>query len=295
MLLPVVAVWLLLPMVAVGQGALSRCEVGINGGGMNYLGDLNDQSMLGRLNMGYGAFFRYSIDERWGVSAQGAYGHIEGGNPRGLEGVRGDCIEERNLSFLSYVGEVSARVEFNFFPYGRAGQQYHWTPYIFAGIGLFGFNPTARYTSPLTGEIEWVALQPLGTEGQGTNEYPDRSKYTLIQANIPFGIGFKFKPNNLLAFSVEYGFRKTWTDYLDDCSLTYVGGDLLNHYHPQEPSAALADRTGEVCPGYEHAPGLLRGDDTLDDWYAYICATVSFRLDKVFWWVGKKKCNNKNY
>ena len=281
---------LLLPALAIGQGALSRMELGLNGGGMNYLGDLNNQSMLGRLNWGYGAFFRYNLDERWAVTAGGARGQIEGGNPRGLEGVRGDWDPRRNLSFLSPVTEATLRVEFNFLPYGMEGQMHKVSPFIFAGVGLFGFNPKALYTNPLTGETAWHALQPLGTEGQGTPDYGNRRPYTLIQLCMPFGVGVKAKPNKLFAFSVEYGFRKTWTDYLDDCSLTYVGAELLERYHPNSASAALADRSPQP-----NAPGIKRGDDSLDDWYAYIAATLSLRLDRMLWWVGKKKCDNKNY
>lgn len=284
------ALLLLLPALAIGQGALSHMEIGLNGGGMNYLGDLNNQSMLGRLNWAYGAFFRYNFDDRWAMTASAAHGHIEGGNPRGIEGARGDWDPQRNLSFLSPVTEATLRMEFNFFPFGLESQHYRISPFLFAGLGLFGFNPQALYTNPLNGETSWVALQPLGTEGQGTPDYASRRPYTLIQLCMPFGVGVKAKPNKILAFSVEYGFRKTWTDYLDDCSLTYVGAELLDRYHPNSASAALADRSPQP-----NAPGIKRGDDSLNDWYAYIAATLSLRLDRMLWWVGKKKCDNKNY
>lgn len=277
------------------QRTLGKCEIGIADGGMNYLGDLNGQSMLGRLNLGYGGFFRYNLDDRWSVHVSMNYGQVEGGNPRMLEGVKGDCIERRNLSFLSPIYEASGRFEFNFLPFGLNGNQYHWTPFIFAGLGLFSFNPTTLYVDPMTGEQRWIDLQPLGTEGQGTEEYASRTKYTLIQMIMPFGLGFKFKPNKIFAFSIEYGFRKTWTDYLDDVSLTYVGNNLLNHYHPDGMAATLADRTNEVVPGFENAEGIKRGDDSLNDWYSFINCTLSFRLDKLLWFVGKKKCDNKNY
>ena len=275
---------------SMGQSGLMRCEIGFNGGGMNYLGDLNDQSMLGRLNWAGGALFRYRFDDRWSLRIEADYGHIEAGNPRGINGVNGDCLPHRNLSFLSHIIEGSARMEFNFRPFGNTTTQSHWTPYIFGGIGLFSFNPTALYTNSLTGEQSWVDLQPLGTEGQGTELYPDRQPYQLIQLNMPFGLGFKFKPNPMLMFSIEYGFRKTWTDYLDDCSTTYVGDDLLNQYHYGGIASSLADRSGEVDPGYHNAIGIKRGDDSLDDWYAYINASICFRLDKLFFWVGKKRC-----
>lgn len=261
-----------------------RSEIGITGGGMNYIGDLNDQSMLGKLNSAVGFNYRYAFDNRWSLSVNGAYGHVEGGNP--------DAIYRRNLSFRSHIYEASVRMEFTFVPFGLGMNQYRWTPYLFCGLGLFTFNPKAQYTDPTTGETTWYDLQPLGTEGQGTPEYSDRHPYALTNVMMPFGLGFRFKPNKLLSFSIEYGFRKTWTDYLDDCSLTYVGSELLDRYHADGISAALADRTSEVDPGYVNGVGIKRGDDSLDDWYAYINFTINFRLDQVFWWVGKKKCNN---
>jgi len=269
-----------------------RNEIGLNIGGMNYLGDLNDQSMLGRMNLGYGLQYRYNFDDRWSLRLDIAYGHVEGGNPRHLSGVSGDVDARRNLSFLSHIYEGSIRMEFNFLPYGISGTQYHWTPYIFGGIGIFSFNPTAQYTNPDNGETLWYDLQPLGTEGQGTEEYIDRSKYTLIQTMMPFGLGFKVKPNALLSFAIEYGWRKTWTDYLDDVSTTYVGSELLNQYHTNGISAALSDRSSEVVPNYVNASGIKRGDDSLNDWYAYLNISVSFRLDKLLWFIGKKRCEN---
>lgn len=275
---------------AYGQGMLSRMEIGVTGGTMSYIGDLNNQSMFGRQSLAYGGFFRYMPDNRWSFTASGAYGHVEAGNPKGLEGVKGDCLAWRNLSFLSPIGEGSLRAEFNFFPLGSGLGAKKWSPYLFCGLGFFVFNPTARIADPMTGELNWYDLQPLGTEGQGLPDYPDRRKYTLIQPMMPFGMGLRIKPADLFAMSIEYGFRKTWTDYIDDCSLTYVGSEVLDRYHNHDITSSLADRSATP-----NASGIKRGDDSLNDWYAYLNITLSFRLDKMLWWVGKKKCDNKNY
>ena len=40
------------------QNVLARSEVGLAFGGMNYLGDLNDQSMFGKVNMAGGVQMR---------------------------------------------------------------------------------------------------------------------------------------------------------------------------------------------------------------------------------------------
>ena len=270
----------------IAQNALQRSEVGLSFGGMNYLGDLNDQSMLGRVNMAGGVSLRYCYDSRWSLALGGSYGHIEGGNP--------DVIRRRNLSFRSSLIEGSLRAEFNFFPYGLVvSSQRRSTPYIFCGIGLFKFNPQAMVVDPATGETEWYDLQPLGTEGQGTAAYPERQKYQLIEVSMPFGFGYRWRLSPSMHLTVEYGWRKTCTDYLDDVSTTYVGAELLNGTSAGSMAAVLADRSGEVEPGYVNGVGIKRGDDALCDWYSYFSVSVSFSAEMLFGWMRGKVCEIK--
>ncbi len=276
---------LLLAAVPVrGQIWLGKNEIGFTVGGMNYIGDLNNQSMLGKVNLACGGLYRLNFDERWSLRIDVDYGHVEGGNP--------DYIARRNLSFRSYILEGSMRAEFNFFPFSMRDDHFIWTPYIFGGIGFFAFNPKAYFTDPLSGESGWYALQPLCTEGQGTALAPERTPYTLKQLTMPFGIGVKYHPSKSLTLSAEYGFRKTWTDYIDDVSTTYVDNEQLA-YISGDLVAGLADRSSEVEPGYVNAAGIKRGDDSLDDWFAYFNINVTLKLDFIFGWMLKKKCDNK--
>lgn len=269
---------------ATAQSLLARSEVGLVGGGMNYLGDLNDQSMFGKVSLAGGLVGRINIDTRWAVSFGGSYGHIEGGNP--------DIVQRRNLSFRSYVAEGFVRGEFNFFPYGlHHGTQKRATPYIFCGIGLFKFNPQALYVDSLSGQATWYDLQPLATEGQGTTAYPERMKYQLMEVCMPFGIGYRWRLSPSVHLTVEYGWRKTWTDYLDDVSTTYVGAEVLNGPDGGGQMAAiLADRSGEVVSGYVNAPGIKRGDDSLPDWYSFFNVSLSFSAEVLFGWMRGKVC-----
>lgn len=260
-----------LGVVAMGQNLLARSEVGLTGGGMNYLGDLNDQSMFGTVNLAGGLTARINLDTRWAVAFGGVYGHIEGGNP--------DVVWRRNLSFKSQIAEGFARVEFNFFPYGlHHGTQKRATPYIFCGVGFFKFNPQAQYVDSLSGMGTWYDLQPLGTEGQGTRAYPDRTKYQLFEVCMPFGIGYRWRISPSVHLTVEYGWRKTWTDYLDDVSTTYVDYELLAG-NTEEMAGILADRSGEVRPGYRNPVGAQRGDDSLDDWYTFFGLNITVKLN----------------
>ena len=261
-----------------------KTEIGFTVGGMNYIGDLNNQHVYDKPNLAFGGLVRYNFDERWSLRFDVDYGHIEGGNP--------DYLKRRNLSFKSYLFEGSLRAEFNFFPFSMRDDHFVWTPYIFCGLGFFTYNPTAYYTDPITGESGWYDLQPLCTEGQGTSLNPEKSPYTLKQLSMPFGIGAKYHPNKSLTLSVEYGFRKTWTDYLDDVSTVYVNNHDLKNIMG-DVAAGLADRSGEVEPGFVNVAGMKRGDDSLDDWFAYFNVNMTIKFDFLFGWMLKKKCDNK--
>ncbi|MCQ2298004.1 MAG: porin family protein [Bacteroidales bacterium] len=269
----------MLPLLASAQSTLGRGELGLSIGGMNYIGDLNNQSVFGRPSLGYGAFYRYKIDPRWSIQVGGSLGSVEGGNP--------DAITRRNLSFQSDIWEGYARIEFNYQPFGFKGKSNPWTTFLFVGIGMFGFNPTTTYIDD-DGQQQTVELRPLGTEGQGTAEYPDREIYSLSQVMMPFGLGVRFKPSDAFYITIEYGFRKTWTDYLDDVSTTYVDPDVLNGL-----AQDLYDRTGEIDPGYHNPIGSRRGDDSLDDWYAYFNVSASFSTEFLFGWMRRKNCERK--
>ena len=271
-----------LPLTAQHRDFIGRTELLFSGGGMNYIGDLNNQSMFGRVHTAYGFGMRCYLDNRWALSGRVNKGEISGGDP--------DWIELRNLSFRSEIFEVSVVGEFSFWPYGQGSTDHFWTPYIFGGLGLFHFNPMARYAMG-NGDEVWVELQPLHTEGQGTIQYPDRKPYTLTQLCMPFGIGFRLRLGKTFSFSAEYGFRKTWTDYIDDVSTTYVGADLLNESGPDGALAAiLADRSFEVRDGYVNAVGIKRGDDSLDDMYSFFHISLGVSLETLLGWMRSKRC-----
>lgn len=263
-----------------GRG-MERCELMLMGGAMNYIGDLNNQSVFSMPYAAGGVGVKVNLDNRWSVRAQVDYGHV---------GCDKDRIELRNLSFKSHVIEVAVMGEFSFRQFGKLGVDYPWTPYIYGGIGVFHFSPEASYVDDY-GALQWVDLQPLGTEGQGTVDFPERRPYRLMQLCLPFGVGAKWRVNKTFTLAAEYGLRKTWTDYLDDVSTTYAGSEVLEADSQNGTLAArMADRSGEVREGYVNARGIKRGDDSLDDWYAYFHLSVGIRLDVLLGWTQKKRC-----
>ena len=161
------------------------------------------------------------------------------------------------------------QLEFNFLPYESGNPLYTWTPFNYAGISLFHHNPQAENK-----DGEWVDLQPLGTEGQGTTMFPDRKKYSLIQFAIAIGAGVKIAVNESFNIILEYGARKTFTDYLDDVSTTFVGGNGDPYPIDMEQEAEeMSDPLGT------HSKNIQRGDPDKKDWYSFVGITLSFKLN----------------
>jgi hypothetical protein len=234
-------------------------EVGILLGTSYYLGDLNTTHFNQPLPAA-GLIIRKNIDKRFAYKAEVMYLNIQSD-----ERYSEDTIaKNRGLHFKSPIYELSGQVEFNFLPYQPGNPLYTWTPYVYTGISIFHFNPQAENRSG-----EWVDLQPLGTEGQGTTLFPEKEKYSLIQYSIAMGGGFKIAVNPSFNIILEYGVRKTFTDYLDDVSTTY-SGDILSM---NNEATYMSDPSGS------HELGEQRGNPDKKDWYSFAGITLSFKLN----------------
>ena len=248
---------------------VSSTEIGIMGGGSYYLGDINKKHFDYMMPSG-GIVVRKNIDRRIVVKGELLLGYIRADDSRNEKDT---ANFNRNLHFRSPIYELSGQVEFNFLPYETGNSLYPFTPFVFAGISLFRFNPQAEANSG-----EWVALQPLVTEGQGTTSFQDRKKYALTQFSIPMGGGFKIAVNKTFNIILEYGIRKTFTDYLDDVSTTYTGGNLMVSHLANEMSDRSLDGTKAI--------GEQRGNSKNNDWYTFTGITLSFKILSE-----KERCN----
>jgi hypothetical protein len=243
-------------------------EFGIMIGGSNYIGELSRQKIyFPETNFAFGIFTRYNKNTRWAFRASFTYGRIDGADEN-----FNDSSYIRNLSFRSEILEFNGLIEYNLkrLTPGKNGRA--WAPFVFAGIAVYRFNPKAEYND------EWVELQPLCTEGQGTTKYNEREKYALTQVSIPLGAGLKFQVSPKWTLGLEAGLRVTFTDYLDDVSMTYIEPELLlGAYGPLSP--VMADRSPEVNQGEPaFAPGDKRGESNNKDMYIMGGVTISYKL-----------------
>lgn len=245
----------------------ARSEVGVFGGVSYYVGDLNPSKQFLLCKPGFGIIYRYNLSPRFALKINGLYGTIEGNDAISKANIK------RNLSFKSYVTDISAQIELNFLKYVTGHEKYKFSPYIFTGISLFNFNPRARY------EGTWYELQPLGTEGQGTTIPDVKKRYSLTNVAIPFGLGVKYSPAKFLCIGFEWGLRKTFTDYLDDVSTVYADPVILAAENTQM-AAILADRTIRADGETASNTGLQRGNSKTKDWYSFAGLFVQFRIQQ---------------
>ena len=243
-------------------------EIGLTAGVSYYLGDLNKQHFF-QSKPGAGIIIRRNIDNRFSYKASALFLSLYSDERESSDTI----AQSRMLHFKSNIYELSGQLEFNFLPYESGNPLYTWTPFVYTGISLFHFNPKAENKNG-----EWVELQPLGTEGQETTTFPDRKRYSLMQFSIPMGGGVKIAVNESFNIILEYGIRKTFTDYLDDVSTTYPGPNINNSQWPVEmtnQAQELSDPTNNPQINYA---GRERGNPDKKDWYSFTGITLSFKL-----------------
>jgi hypothetical protein len=240
----------------------SRSELGFMVGGSYYIGDLNKYEHFNNTNLSFGLIYRFHVNSRLALRGTLRYGTIEGYDS---ESGKADQIA-RNLSFESSIFEVAGGLEFNYVNYKLGNKEYFFTPYMFIDIGVFKMDPQTDYKG------EMVSLQNIGTEGQNS-ELTSENAYPLTQLVVPFGIGFKINLGKRAAVSLEYGIRKTFTDYLDD-----VGkGDYLN-------AAELAQQNGNIAANLSDRSSSeiqmtgSRGNAETKDWYSMFGIMFTFSL-----------------
>ncbi len=289
---------------------LRKDEIIFGMGGTGFMGELAGSNKIGsygprdfdfkamRPSFDFG--YRYRLTDRWAVKTSLFYGLIYGNDKFTEETFR----QNRNLNFRSHIIELSSQLDF-FFMTNVTGQRYklkvhgkkniRFSGYLFAGVGGFYFNPQTKYTNPADGFTKWYNLKDYSTEGQGI--IPTREKYNNFAFCIPFGVGFSYGWNKYWSIGLEYGFRKTFTDYIDDCSTTYVDPAIYgNTSDPHEymsqlfSNPALQQNTDD--PLYNSTrPGQQRGDPKKKDAYMFAQFNIYYKIhtNKKFYPIFPKK------
>lgn len=250
-------------------------EFGVKAGTSLYSGDLSPKEFglyTDDLNFAGGLYLRYRPSPRFGIRVNGNFGRISAERNAEVPNELGQRVEiERN--FRSAITEFNAVLEYDLFYIGDMERNFL-AGYIYGGAGVLSFNPE----SSLDGS-EYVEVQPLRTEAQGSGASPeyDATPYELTTVVGVLGGGIRVRFAERIVVGLELGGRKTGSDYLDDISDTQVNYlDVLS----QQPNGGLAARFSN--PGVQNVSEVTnlsykRGGDA-EDYYFVGSLTVGITI-----------------
>ena len=244
------------------KGQVWQAEVMVGAAGYN--GDLTQRRIsIKELRPAFNLNLKYNSGNLINVRAGIAYARIGADDKNNIK----SYFKKRNLNFKSDILELNVIAELNLFD----PEVYISYPYFFGGAGVFHFNPFT-----FDKDSRKTYLQPLGTEGQGLQEYTGRKKYNLTQFCIPAGFGWRWKLNENWDISYELGFRILFTDYVDDVSRTYVNLAVL--------SAANGPKSAELAyrgPSPFRLEGIGRGNSSINDVYFFSGIKITTNLGEI--------------
>jgi len=221
---------------------------------LTYFGDLAPTANIlstgfSQINPGVSAFFQYRYSPRMSLKAELLYGRLTGDDFTSANSNDPQDLSRytRNLSFRNDILDFSVMSQFYIFKnYLDFRQRKFFNIYIIGGVSIFYHNPKGKVTDfKISGERypnsgEWIALRPLGTEGQ-FSEFYELKPYSNIQFSIPIGGGFNFRLTDRIDFAVDVNYRILLTDYIDDVSGKYVDLGALD----SDMAKSMSDRSRE--------------------------------------------------
>ncbi len=221
----------------------------------------------------------------------------------------------RGLSFRSDVVGFSTHATYTYFPNRRLPlHKQHAVMFFFAGVGVYHTRPKAdlfqgdvdiknRYYHWSDGYVHDIPessgssgniiekdgkfetdLMNWQTEGQGySGENYSNKKYSPWHVGFPMGFGFRYGLNKKLNFSVEFGYIKFITDYLDDVSKAYPTFEQISQMYPgdyekQELAKYITDPTGQGNGGIDGPATSPRGNPKISDSYSFINLEISYNI-----------------
>lgn len=248
----------LIPAVSFAQNLFISARMGLS----NYQGDLQGKGYTFNKSKFAGSLgAKYDVSEQVQLRGYLSFTKLSADD----KDSKSPYNRARNLNFTTGLQELELSAQYNIF---SLNDQW-WTPYVFAGIGIFHYKPYTTYNGSK------VYLQPLSTEGEGVVN--GVKTYKLTQFAIPFGIGGEYALTEDIRIGLEFGYRKTFTDYIDDASGQYV--DYTTLLNTKGPTAVALAYRGDELPGGAPYPaaGTLRANSKKKDAYYFTTLTIAVR------------------
>jgi hypothetical protein len=251
-------------------------SVGVTLNAMNYFGDIVPNPSITSLRFAatrpnLGVTFTRRFAPRISARAALSYGRITGDDAKAADATDPDAKFRfnRNMNFRNDIVELSGVGIFDLIENrNNYLKRPDFVPYVFAGVAVFKHNPKGALP-----DGRFIALQPLGTEGQRATG----DSYSLWQVSIPFGGGVRYKLNKSFDLGLEIGWRKTFTDYLDDVSGKFApDAQLITDNAKYFGRGITRSRDGDFVSF--DTPGSMRGKSNEDDWYIVTGLSLNYIL-----------------
>ena len=159
-----------------------RMEIGAGLGMVSYEGDFNG-NVFGNMQPMGGVVGRYNFDPYKTLRLSATYGKLKGSS-KDVKTYYPDYADQP-YEFNNSLVDVSLVFEYNFWPYGT-GRDYRGakrlTPYIYGGLGATSVSGGSK---------------------------------SVFTANVPIGIGVKYKMTERLNLGVDWGIHFSLSDELD--------------------------------------------------------------------------------
>ena len=159
-----------------------RMEIGAGLGMVSYEGDFNG-NVFGNMQPMGGVVGKYNFDPYKTLRLSATYGKLKGSS-KDVKTYYPD-YESQPYEFNNSLVDVSLVFEYNFWPYGT-GRDYRGakrlTPYIYGGLGATSVSGGSK---------------------------------SVFTANVPIGIGVKYKMTERLNLGVDWGIHFSLNDELD--------------------------------------------------------------------------------
>lgn len=205
-----------------------KADIGIIGGGAYYQGDINHSKLFYSPKPAYGLIYRYNLNRRFAFRGNLIMAMLSGND----NDFTYDYQLARNRSFSTPLVDLSGQTEFNFKNYRIGDKKHPFSPYVFVGLSFI----IASYAD---------------------NPY-------II--GIPFGLGIKQNIGKRIGIGLEWGYRKTFSDYIDGISGIRLYPTYFNkNYHKYS---------------YKQL-----GNFRNTDWYSIFGLFISYKL-----YTGEKEC-----
>jgi len=159
-----------------------RMELGAGVGMVSYEGDFNG-NVLKNMQPMASILWRYNFDPYKDLRLSASYGKLKGSS-MDVKTYYPDYAD-KTYSFNNTLVDVSLVFEYNFWPYGT-GRDYRGakrlTPYVYGGLGATSVSGGSK---------------------------------NVFTANVPIGIGVKYKLKERLNLGLDWGFHFSLSDELD--------------------------------------------------------------------------------